>query len=105
RGFSWRTCIDATTLATVVVGRQTAAMTDLTTPARALETRMRNDIPLTRAIDLRVRHADADTLILAAPLAPNINDKGCAFGGSLVSLMTIAGWAHVVLALEARGLD
>ena len=41
---------------------------------------------------------------LHAPLAPNINDKGCAFGGSLVALMTLAGWALVENRLQAAGL-
>ena len=31
-------------------------------------------------------------LTLVAPLAPNINDKGSAFGGSLSALLTLAGW-------------
>jgi len=39
-------------------------------------------------------------LRLRAPLDPNINDKGCAFGGSVVSLMTIAAWGLVTLELE-----
>ncbi len=39
------------------------------------------------------------SLTLAVPLAPNINDKGCAFGGSLTSLMTLASWGVVELAL------
>jgi len=46
---------------------------------------------------------DGSSLTLSAPLAPNVNDKGCAFGGSLVSLMTLAGWALVKLALERQG--
>jgi thioesterase domain-containing protein len=54
-------------------------------------------------MELRLRHYDADGLSLAAPLAPNVNDKGCAFGGSLASLMTLAGWALVELALQRRG--
>lgn len=41
---------------------------------------------------------------LHAPLAANINDKGCAFGGSLVSLMTLAGWGLVTAWLERRGV-
>ncbi|MBS0225030.1 MAG: YiiD C-terminal domain-containing protein [Proteobacteria bacterium] len=41
---------------------------------------------------------------LQAPLAANINDKGCAFGGSLVSLMTLAGWGLVAAWLERRGI-
>lgn len=44
-------------------------------------------------------------LRLRAPLAANINDKGCAFGGSLTSLMTIAGWGIVSLTLAEAGLD
>ena len=44
-------------------------------------------------------------LRLSAPLAANVNDKGCAFGGSLTSLMTIAGWGIVSLTLAEAGLD
>jgi thioesterase domain-containing protein len=62
------------------------------------------DIPLARAMQLRVHHNDDEQLILAAPLAPNINDKGCAFGGSLLSLLTLAGWGLIVLKLRALKL-
>jgi len=58
-------------------------------------------IPLARAMQLRVRAYDGAHLSLAAPLAPNINDKGCAFGGSLLSLLTLAGWGLIVLKLHA----
>ena len=61
-------------------------------------------IPLTRAMGLSVEGVHGDTLVLAAPLAPNVNDKGCAFGGSLASLMTLAGWSLLELALEGRAL-
>ena len=64
---------------------------------------IRDEIPLARAMDLRLQHHDADMLRLCAPLAPNVNDKGCAFGGSLVSLMTLCGWGLVELALRRRG--
>ncbi|MBS0487614.1 MAG: YiiD C-terminal domain-containing protein [Proteobacteria bacterium] len=63
------------------------------------------DIPLARAMDLRVSDFDGDRLAIAAPLAPNINDKGCAFGGSLVSLLTLAGWGVIVLKLRAFGKE
>jgi len=66
---------------------------------------IREKIPLARAMDLRLHHYDRDGLALAAPLAPNVNDKGCAFGGSLASLMTLAGWALVELELQRRGED
>ncbi|MCX7514501.1 YiiD C-terminal domain-containing protein [Frateuria hangzhouensis] len=64
---------------------------------------IRDRIPLARAMDLRLDHVARDSLALAAPLAPNVNDKGCAFGGSLASVMTLAGWALVELALQRRG--
>jgi thioesterase domain-containing protein len=53
-------------------------------------------------MDLRLHDHATDSVTLAVPLAPNVNDKGCAFGGSLVSLMTLAGWALVELALQQR---
>jgi thioesterase domain-containing protein len=63
------------------------------------------DIPLARAMQLRLRDYDGDCLTIAAPLAPNINDKGCAFGGSLVSLLTLAGWGLIVLKLRTLGKE
>jgi thioesterase domain-containing protein len=62
------------------------------------------DIPLARAMDVAVSAWDGDSLVLAAPLAPNVNDKGCAFGGSLASVMTLAGWGLIRLAQDAHGL-
>lgn len=72
---------------------------------RDFEQRLLADIPLARAMQLRVLSRDGDRLRLAAPLAPNVNDKGCAFGGSLAGLMTLAGWGVIVLGLRARGHD
>ncbi len=73
--------------------------------AQTLVQFIRDEIPLARAMDLSLQAASPDQLSLAVPLAPNVNDKGCAFGGSLVSLMTLAGWALVELALRRRGDD
>jgi thioesterase domain-containing protein len=69
---------------------------------RDFEHELLADIPLARAMQLRAAAWDGVCLRLAAPLAPNINDKGCAFGGSLASLMTLAGWGVIVLTLRAR---
>lgn len=62
-------------------------------------------MPPVAALALRVDDYDGDTLRLTAPLAANVNDKGCAFGGSLVSLMTLAGWGLVTAKLLDAGLD
>jgi thioesterase domain-containing protein len=74
-------------------------------PAAALEAFILEHIPLTRAIGLRVLDADAGSLTLGAPLPPNVNDKGSAFGGSLASLLTLAGWGLVRLKLGDAAAD
>ena len=76
---------------------------DATTQARQLVRFLRDEIPLAHAMDLQLDTCADDMLSLRAPLPPNVNDKGCAFGGSLVSLMTLSGWALVELALRRRG--
>ncbi|HYM42623.1 MAG TPA: YiiD C-terminal domain-containing protein [Steroidobacteraceae bacterium] len=47
-----------------------------------------------RALGLEVE--SAEPVIVAAPLEPNVNDKGTAFAGSLFSVAALAGWAHVM---------
>lgn len=81
-------------------------MTDLPRSAhlRALEAELLA-MPPVAAMQLRVGDADGDTLRLHAPLAANVNDKACAFGGSLTSLMTLAGWGLIALRLVEAGLD
>ncbi|MGH8190695.1 MAG: YiiD C-terminal domain-containing protein [Rhodanobacteraceae bacterium] len=62
-------------------------------------------MPLADAMDIRVSRYTGDEIVMTAPLAPNVNDKGCAFGGSMVSLLTLAGWGLIELNLRTRGLD
>jgi thioesterase domain-containing protein len=78
---------------------------DPDSPAAALERELLAEIPLARAMALGVAAYDGATLALAAPLEANCNDKGCAFGGSLASLMTLAGWGLARLALQAAGRE
>jgi thioesterase domain-containing protein len=73
--------------------------------AERLQHELLAEIPLARAMQLTVESFDGESLALAAPLAPNVNDKGCAFGGSLASLMTLAGWGLPRLALDAVGME
>lgn len=73
-------------------------------PVAMLERELRRDIPLARMMDIRIESWDGVSVTLVAPLGPNINDKGCAFGGSLASLMTIAGWALIRMAMDQRSV-
>jgi len=61
-------------------------------------------IPLVAAMQVEVAALEQDRLLLRAPLAANVNDKGSAFGGSLVSLMTLAGWGLASARVAAAGL-
>ena len=73
--------------------------------ARFLEDELLSTIPLSRSMQLQVVSFADDLLVLRAPLAPNVNDKGCAFGGSMASLMTLAAWGLARLSLRERGLE
>ncbi|SFL13664.1 YiiD C-terminal domain-containing protein [Lysobacter sp. cf310] len=62
-------------------------------------------MPPVAAMQLNVADYDGQRLRLHAPLAQHVNDKGCAFGGSLASMMTLASWGLVSLRLEQAGID
>ncbi|UHQ23585.1 YiiD C-terminal domain-containing protein [Lysobacter sp. 5GHs7-4] len=62
-------------------------------------------MPPVAAMQIDVADYDGQRLRLHAPLAQHVNDKGCAFGGSLASMMTLASWGLVSLRLEQAGLD
>lgn len=70
---------------------------------KELENELLSTIPLTRTMQISVLDYDGTSLRLLAPLQPNINDKGCAFGGSLASVMTLACWGLARSALAEGG--
>lgn len=76
----------------------------MTDPERWLEELFYRDIAPVRALALRVRECTPARVRLEAPLAPNMNDKGTAFAGSMASLMTLAGWGLVRCRLERAGV-
>ncbi|RFC47987.1 MAG: Acyl-coenzyme A thioesterase PaaI, contains HGG motif [Verrucomicrobia bacterium] len=63
---------------------------------------LHEQIPLTRAMGVSVRSWDGQELWLSAPLQPNHNHLGTAFGGSLSALATLAGYSLLWLLLEDR---
>ena len=62
-------------------------------------------MPPVAAMQLRIDGFDGSTLCVSAPLAAHVNDKGCAFGGSLASLMTLAGWGLLSARLQQVALS
>lgn len=61
-------------------------------------------MPPVAAMQVRALDFHDGVLRLQAPLAANVNDKGCAFGGSLSGVMTLAGWGWLMLAAQDAGL-
>lgn len=70
-----------------------------------LQERLDREIMLARPMGIIVESADDSGLVLRAPLAPNANHKGTAFGGSLYSLAVLTGWAWLTRFLATRKLD
>ena len=70
-----------------------------------LQQTMHAQIPLTGAIGIRAITYDREGLLLSAPLAQNINDKGRVFSGSLNAVITLAGWGLIWLLLQEQRLS
>lgn len=72
--------------------------------ARDLEAYLHAHIPLSAAMQVSVVAASAEAVMLGAPLAPNINHRSTAFGGSVSTLAILSAWSLVNLRLRAEGL-
>ena len=68
------------------------------------EAECRREIPLLTAMHLSFVEFDELALTMEAPLAPNINNKGTAFGGSIASICLFGGWAVSTLAFMDNGI-
>lgn len=69
------------------------------------EAECRREIPLLTAMELSLVDYRDLALTMEAPLAPNINNKGTAFGGSIASIGLFGGWAVATLAFMDHGID
>lgn len=67
--------------------------------ANVLQAFLEDNIPLARATEARIESYDTRGLRVHAPLQPNSNHHGSAFGGSLYVVALAAGWglAHLIL--------
>ncbi|MEK7949801.1 YiiD C-terminal domain-containing protein [Luteolibacter soli] len=67
-----------------------------------IEAFLHEKIPLAQAMGVRVESSEGEAFILTAPLEPNHNHLGTAFGGSLAALATLTGYACLWHALDDR---
>lgn len=68
-----------------------------------LEQLLWNEIPLAKAMGIRVLKADDLEMELRCPLATNHNHLGSAFGGSLSALMTLTAYCRIFHLLSGTG--
>ncbi len=71
---------------------------------RHLEALLHEEVPLAKHIGMYAHSYDGEWLELRATLEPNINIYRCAFGGSIYSMCSLAGWGLLILKLEELGL-
>jgi thioesterase domain-containing protein len=64
-------------------------------------------IPLSHAMAVRAVTVDVAAVVLAAPLAPNINHHRTVFGGSACAVATLASWGllHTRLRADTQEAD
>lgn len=63
---------------------------------------LNHHVPLFAAMQGQLQSGERG-LRIAAPLAPNINDKGIAFGGAMAALAALTGWALTRTTLQEHG--
>ncbi len=69
--------------------------------AHALQAYLHRHIPVSQAMGITVLSASLETIVLRAALAPNLNHRSTAFGGSVASLAVLAGWSLLRLGLDS----
>lgn len=65
--------------------------------------KLKEGVPLIGQMQLDVRDWLPGRVTVEAPLAPNINTHGTAFGGSLYCVASMAGWSLMHLTLMEAG--
>lgn len=69
-----------------------------------VERYLHEHIPISAAMGVRVMRCDAEGVLLAAPLAANINHRATVFGGSASAVAILAAWTFLHVALRGSGL-
>ena len=80
-------------------------MTELQDLCTDLQAIWYQQIPLSKAMDMRIVDFTDNTLTCSASLAPNVNVHGTAFAGSLYAVQALTGWGMMHLQLRLHDLD
>lgn len=69
-----------------------------------LEKYLHVHIPLSRAMHVAVVQVNAQSVVLSAPLAPNVNHRDTVFGGSASAVAMLAAWSLLHTRLTGEGI-
>lgn len=62
-------------------------------------------IPLSKAMKVEVMRIETESVILSAPLAPNINHRETVFGGSASAVAILSAWSLIHSRLKSEGIN
>lgn len=68
----------------------------------ALQQYLYEHIPLSKAMQVTAVYVSRELVVLSAPLAPNINHREIAFGGSASALAVLSAWSLLHVRLHAE---
>lgn len=71
----------------------------------ALQSYLHEHIPLSKAMQVEVVAVQATSVVLRAPLEPNINHRETAFGGSVSALAILSAWSLLHTRLRSEGVE
>jgi thioesterase domain-containing protein len=69
----------------------------------SLQALLHREIPVSAEMGITIVRASPDLVRLEAPLTPNINYNGTAFGGSIYTVAALSSWLLVSATLTAEG--
>jgi thioesterase domain-containing protein len=69
-----------------------------------LEQYLHEHIPLSKAMQVSVVEVEEESVVLSAPLAPNVNHRETVFGGSISAIAILAAWSLLHTRLRHAGI-
>lgn len=73
--------------------------------AQQLEQLLHQEIPITKALAIKVQHLELQNIIIVAPFDENKNIHNTAFAGSIFTTATLAGWSLLSNLLDENQLS
>lgn len=66
-----------------------------------LQNYIETNIPIIKSLKFSISEINGNNIVVEAPFKEHINHTNSAFGGSISSLMTLAGWAKAKVIMES----